>query len=74
MCKIRPEPEPSAEPLASLLAALGCPAAKTPEMAAMLEKRARQLSAQKGCSHQEALTHLLSLLRQGWSAKEKGLS
>jgi hypothetical protein len=53
---------------------MGCPADKTQEMAAMLEKRARQLSAQKGRSYPEALTHLLSLMRQGWSAKDKGFS
>jgi len=58
--------------LAQLLVALGCPAAKAPEMAAQLDKRARQLAAEKGKSHAEALTHLLTLMKQGWAAKEKG--
>ena len=59
--------------LAPALVALGCPAEKAPEMAAQLDKRARQLSALKGRTYEEALTHLLGLLRQGWAAKERGL-
>jgi hypothetical protein len=41
-------------------------------MAAQLDKRARQLSAENGKTHEEALAHLLNLMKQGWSAKEKG--
>jgi hypothetical protein len=59
--------------LAAVLSAMGCPAEKCSEMAAQLEKRARQLAAEKGRPYDEALTHLLTLMRQGWSAKEKGL-
>lgn len=59
--------------LASLLEALGCPADKSAEMAAQLDKRARQLSEQKRRSYEEALRHLLELMRQGWAAKERGL-
>jgi hypothetical protein len=59
--------------LAKLLTALGCPAEKTDEMAAQLDKRARQLAEQKDRSYEEALTHLLELMRQGWAAKEKGM-
>ena len=44
--------------LAKVLVALGCPAEKSAEMAAQLDKRARQLAAQKGCSYEEALQHL----------------
>jgi hypothetical protein len=40
-------------------------------MAAQLDRRARQLAAQKGRSYDDALQHLLNLMRQGWSAKEK---
>jgi len=58
--------------LAQVLVALGCPAAKSVEMAAQLDKRARQLAAEKGRSYEEALQHLLTLMKQGWSAKEKG--
>jgi hypothetical protein len=57
--------------LAKVLTALGCPAEKSATMAAQLDKRARQLAAQKGRSYDEALRHLLSLMRQGWAAKEK---
>ena len=58
--------------LAQVLVALGCPAEKSGEMAAQLDKRARQLAAEKGRSYEEALQHLVGLMRQGWSAKEKG--
>ena len=58
--------------LAQVLVALGCPAGKSAEMAAQLDKRARQLAAEKGRSYEEALQHLITLMRQGWSAKEKG--
>lgn len=57
--------------LASLLAAMGCPPEKSAEMAAQLDRRARQLSEQKGRSYEAALTHLLGLMRQGWAAKER---
>jgi hypothetical protein len=57
--------------LAQVLVQLGCPAEKSVEMAAQLDKRARQLAEQKDRSYEDALTHLLSLMRQGWAAKEK---
>ncbi|HWH67911.1 MAG TPA: hypothetical protein VNT26_00890 [Candidatus Sulfotelmatobacter sp.] len=59
--------------LAAVLVALGCPQEKSGQMAAQLDKRAGQLAQQKNRSYEEALTHLLSLMRQGWAAKEKGL-
>ena len=59
--------------LANLLVSLGCPAEKSADMAAQLDKRARQLAAEKGRNYEEALAHLLSLMKQGWAAKEKGL-
>ena len=59
--------------LAKVLVTLGCPSEKSAEMAAQLDKRARQLAGQKGRSYEDALQHLLTLMRQGWSAKEKGL-
>lgn len=59
------------EPLAAALTALGCPAEKSVEMAAQLDKRARQLAEQKGRSYDEALTHLLTLMKQGWAAQSK---
>jgi hypothetical protein len=58
--------------LSSLLVAMGCPPGKSAEMAAQLDKRARQLAEQKNRSYEQALEHLLFLLRQGWAAKEKG--
>jgi hypothetical protein len=59
--------------LSAALAAMGCPAEKSAEMAAQLDKRAQQLAEAKGRSYEEALRHLLLLMRDGWAAKEKGL-
>ncbi len=61
----------SLEDLAALLVNLGCPPAKSDEMARQLDKRARQLAEQKNRPYEEALSHLLGLMRQGWAAKEK---
>jgi hypothetical protein len=58
--------------LAGLLAAMGCPPEKSGEMAAQLDKRARQLAVEKKRSYEDALTHLLDLMRQGWAAKGQG--
>ena len=57
--------------LASLLVTLGCPAEKSLEMAGQLDKRAGQLAEQKGKTYEEAMAHLLNLMKQGWAAKEK---
>jgi len=54
--------------LAKILVSLGCPAGKSAEMAAQLDKRARQLAEKKGRSYEEALQHLLTLMKQGWAA------
>ena len=54
--------------LAAALVALGCPSEKSAEMAAQLDKRARQLAAEKQRSYEEALKHLLTLMKQGWAA------
>jgi len=59
--------------LAQLLVAMGCPAEKSAEMAAQLDKRAKQLVAEKGRSYEEAMAHLLKLMREGWAAKSRGL-
>ncbi len=55
--------------IAGLLVALGCPPDKSGEMAAQLDKRARQLAAEKGRSYEDALAHLLKLMSQGWAAQ-----
>ena len=54
--------------LATALVSLGCPPEKSAEMAAQLDKRARQLAEQKGRTYEEALAHLLALMKQGWAA------
>jgi hypothetical protein len=57
--------------LASALVALGCPAEKSAEMAAQLDKRAQQLARQKNRGYDDALAHLLGLMRQGWAAQQQ---
>ena len=61
------------EQLTNALVTLGCPTDKSSEMAAQLDKRARQLAGQKGQSYEDSLAHLISLMREGWAAKERGL-
>jgi hypothetical protein len=56
--------------LAALLVGMGCPQAKSAEMAAQLDQRARQLAERKGRSYEDALAHLLALMRQGWAARQ----
>ena len=56
--------------LAAVLVTMGCPEGKSAEMAAQLDKRARQLARHTGRTSEEALTHLLTLMRQGWAAQE----
>jgi predicted transcriptional regulator len=58
--------------LAAVLVALGCPQDKSDGMAAQLDKRARQLAQEKHRSYEDALKHLLELMRQGWAAQAKG--
>jgi hypothetical protein len=56
--------------LAKIMVGLGCPAEKSLEMAAQLDKRAKQLAGQKGRTYEEVLQHLLTLMKQGWAANE----
>jgi hypothetical protein len=55
--------------LAEILKKYGCPPEKSSEMAAQLDKRARQLAELKGRSYEEAAAHLLELMSRGWSAQ-----
>ncbi len=57
--------------LAAAPVALGCPKEKSAEMAAQLDKRARQLAQEKNRSYEAALAHLLDLMRQGWAAQQQ---
>jgi hypothetical protein len=57
--------------LAKVLTALGCPSEKSSAMAAQLDKRAKQLAVEKNRSYEEALKHLLTLMKQGWAAQQK---
>jgi hypothetical protein len=54
--------------LATALVRMGCPREKSAEMAAQLDKRARQLSEQKGRTYEDAMAHLLELMSKGWAA------
>jgi len=64
---------PQQQQLARFLEQMGCPKEKSLQMAGQLDKRARQLAEQKGRSYDEAMAHLLDLMKQGWAAKERGL-
>jgi len=55
--------------LGQALVAMGCPRDKCAEMASQLDKRARQLAEQKDRSYDEAMAHLLGLMKQGWAAQ-----
>ena len=59
--------------LAEMLVAMGCPADKSAEMASQLDKRAQQLMSEKQFTYEQAMAHLLGLMKQGWAAKERGL-
>lgn len=59
------------ERLAEVLVALGCPGEKSREMAAQLDKRAHQLAAEKNRTYEDAMEHLLNLMKQGWAAGGK---
>ena len=61
------------EDLARALVGLGCPEDKSLEMAQQLDKRAHQLSSEHNQSYEQSMTHLLTLMRQGWAAKARGL-
>lgn len=61
------------EQLSAILGQFGCPEARVSEMASQLDKRATQLAQAQGRSYEESLAHLLNLMKQGWSAKERGL-
>jgi hypothetical protein len=58
--------------LRQMLVTLGCPDEKSDEMAAQLDKRARQLSEERGDSYDRSMAYLIGLMKQGWAAKERG--
>lgn len=60
--------------LAGVLAALGCPGEKCAEMAGQLDKRARQLMAERNQTREQSLAYLLGLMSQGWAAHACGAS
>ena len=57
--------------LAQALTQMGCPEPKAEEMAGQLDKRARQLAREKERPYEEALAHLLSLMKEGWAGQQK---
>lgn len=58
-------------PIADALVSLGCPADRAPEMAAQLDRRARQLAGTQGRTYEESLLHLLRMMAGGWAAQER---
>ena len=57
--------------LAEALKQLGCPQDKAAEMAAQLDKRAAQLATEQNRTPDEALAHLLNLMKEGWAAQQQ---
>ena len=55
--------EPEQVALEQALAQLDVPAEKAPGMAAQLDKRAHQLAANGNRTHEQALLHLLKLMK-----------
>ena len=69
-------PSPGSLPvpeIAEALVALGCPPEKSDEMARQLSRRASQLSAERGWTHDASLAHLLRLMAGGWAAQARGI-
>lgn len=56
------------EEIAGALVELGCPADRSPQMAAQLDKRARQLAGERAWTYEQSLAHLLRLMAGGWAA------
>jgi hypothetical protein len=56
--------------LCEVLVSLGCPPDKSDLLASQLSKRAEQLVQLKGVTYEEALIHLLNLMKQGWAARD----
>jgi len=57
--------------LTGALQQLGVPANKAPAMAAQLDKRAYQLAEQDGRTHQDALLHLLQLMKNAHDERQQ---
>ena len=49
---------------------MGCPDAKSGEMAQQLAKRSGQLALERNQSQAEAMAYLLGLMKQGWAAQQ----
>jgi len=58
------------ETLAKLLTTMGCPKAKSVEMAHQLDKRSEQLAKERNQSREETMVYLLTLMKQGWAAQQ----
>lgn len=59
--------------LNQFLKSLGIPEENLEVMSSQLEKRAQQIAEKKNQSYEEALIYLITLLKQGWAAKQKNI-
>ena len=57
--------------LEQALMQFGVPAEKAPEMAAQLDKRAHQLAAEGDRTHEQALFHLLKLMKTAHEERDQ---
>jgi len=63
--------EPEQAALEQALTGLGVPADKAPAMAAQLDKRAHQLAADGDRTHEQALLHLLQLMKNAQTERNE---
>ena len=63
--------DPEQAALTDTLQQLGVPANKALDMAAQLDKRAHQLAEQDGRTHQDALLHLLQLMKTAHDERQQ---
>ena len=63
--------DPEQAALTDTLQQLGVPAKKAHDMAAQLDKRAHQLAEQDGRTHQDALLHLLQLMKTAHDERQQ---
>ena len=62
------------EDIRGFLLTVGVPESESLPMAQLLDKRAQQLASERSQSYEEALGHLIALMKQGWAAKQRGMS
>lgn len=68
---ITPSKEESIPAIENALISLGCPKENSQVMASQLDKRARQLADLKETTYQQALLHLLQVVKNGIESQKE---